>query len=253
MQDRNLHDNAFGTRTGPLGDVSLLYTARRECAPHTEGAATAGGMTNGWTGNRNAANCVDGPFRIASITYAPRPGGGVWDAGNWESHFDTWTPRDTIAWWSDGSSNQLLIGEKYVPHDVVGICDQVIQGFDAAGNPQNNTRKTLVDCGMFHWNGNEPFTFMGFFAHDRSVPNAQGMFTGGQPLARGPMQFVETAHGSGRTFNNWPWFFSFGSSHPGVCHFLVGDGSVRPISVTTDPNLLIHLGIVNDGRPVTLP
>ena len=261
MQDRN-PDNTFGTRTGPLGDVSILYTARRECAPHTEGAASADGNSNNWGASRNAANCVDGPFRIASISYipagTPAPAGQPGlpannHAGSWDAQFVSWTPRDTIAWWADGSSNQLLIGEKYVPNDVIGICDQVIQGFDAGGNAQNNSRKTLVDCGMFHWNGNEPFTYMGFFAYDRSVLNAQGSYTGGFPLARGPSQYEETAAGSGRTFNNWPYFFSFGSSHPGICHFLIGDGAVRSISVTTDPNLLIHLGIVNDGRAVSLP
>ena len=105
---------------------------------------------------------------------------------------------------------------------------------------------------MFHWNGNEPFTYMGFFAYDRAAQNAQGYFTGGQPLARA-IQYVETANGSGRTFNNWPYFFSFGSSHPGVCQFLLGDGSVRAIPVTADPNLLIHLGVVDDGMAVALP
>jgi len=123
---------------------------------------------------------------------------------------------------------------------------------DAGGTVQNNNRKTLADCSMFYTTGSDPFTFMGFFTYNRAV-NASGEFTGGQPLARGPNQYVETAPGSGRIFNNWPYFFSFGSSHPGVCNFLVGDGAVRGISVTTDPNLLIHLGVVNDGRAVALP
>ena len=251
MQERS-PDNSFGTRTGPLGDYSILYTARRDCRPHTEGAPNPDANVNdSWDGNRLSATCVDGPFRIAIITYAPRDS-GHWDAGNWESRFQSWRPRDTTAWWRDGASNQLLIGEKYIPSDVIGVCDQMINGFDAAGNEQNNTRKTLVDCGMFHWNGNEPYTYMGFFARNRNV-NAQGQFTGANPLARGPQQYAQTAPGSGRTFNNWPFFFSFGSSHPGVCNFVVGDGSVRSISVTTDANLLSHLGAVNDGQSVALP
>ena len=235
-----------GTRTGPLGDYSILYTARNNCAPVTEGTTTAGNNESNWGASRNSANCVDGPFRIAAITYE------TGNAGGWGARFRAWQPRDSIGWWSDGTSNQLVIGEKYVPSDVIGRCDQVIDGFDAAGNVQNNSRKTLVDCGMFHWNGNDPFTYMGFFAYNRTV-NAAGEFTGGQPLARGPSQYVQTAPGSGRTFNNWPYFFSFGSSHPGVCNFLIGDGAVRGVSVTTNPNLLIHLGVVNDGRAVALP
>jgi hypothetical protein len=245
MKDRN-PDGGYGTRTGPLGDYSILYTARNACAPVTEGVTVPEGNTDSWGGSRCSANCVDGPFRIAIITYANG------NAGSWDARFTSWEARDSIAWWADGTSNQLVIGEKYVPADVIGICDQEIQGYDAGGNVQNNTRKTLVDCGMFYWNGNEPFTYMGFFTYNRTV-NAAGEFTGGQPLARGPMQYVQLSAGDGRTFNNWPYFFSFGSSHPGVCNFLIGDASVRGIPVTTDPNLLIHLGVVNDGRAVSLP
>ena len=241
--------NDGGTRTGPLGDYSILYTARRNCIAIAEGATPSGseGTSNNWGASRHSATCVDGPFRIAMITYEAN------NAGAWDARFRTWEARDSIAWWSDGSSNQLIIGEKYVPSDVLGVCDQTINGFDAGGNAQNNNRKTLADCCMFYWNGAEPFTYMGFFAYDRSDRNAAGEFTGGFPLARGPRQYVETAAGSGRTFNNWPYFFSFGSSHPGVCNFLIGDSAVRGLSVSTDPNLLIHLGIVNDGRAVALP
>ena len=238
-------DGTYGTRTGPRGDYSILYTARSGCAPVFEGVTPTGneGAQNNWGASRCAANCVDGPFRIGTITYANG------NSGNWDARFDTWEARDSMAWLADGTSNQLMIGEKYIPNDVIGICDQTINGYDAGGTAQNNNRKTLVDCGMFYWNGNEPFSYMGFFAYTRTT-NAAGEITGGYALARGPMQYVEVG---GRIFNNWPYMFSFGSSHPGICHFLVGDGSVRSISVTADPNLLAHLGIVDDGRSVAMP
>jgi prepilin-type N-terminal cleavage/methylation domain-containing protein len=39
----------------------------------------------------------------------------------------------------------------------------------------------------------------------------------------------------------------FGSYHPGVCQFTFGDGSVRPIPVTTDIHILSKLADRNDG------
>lgn len=47
--------------------------------------------------------------------------------------------------------------------------------------------------------------------------------------------------------------FSFGSSHPGIVNFLIGDGSVRPFPVTVDYRVLYRLGNVQDGEPVSLP
>lgn len=45
----------------------------------------------------------------------------------------------------------------------------------------------------------------------------------------------------------------FGSWHPGVCQFALGDGSVRAISCTTPVNVIFPLHVVNDGNVVTLP
>ena len=125
MHDKS-PDGSFGTRTGPLGDYSIIYTARNNCVPITEGTTPIGTelpQTN-WGASRYAANCVDGPFRIAIITYASADT----NAGGWDARFQSWQTRDSLAWWSDGTSNQLIIGEKYIPSDVVGLCDQVING-----------------------------------------------------------------------------------------------------------------------------
>jgi hypothetical protein len=46
----------------------------------------------------------------------------------------------------------------------------------------------------------------------------------------------------------------FGSSHPGVSNFALGDGAVRGVSVTTPVNpILISLALVSDGMSVALP
>src|SRR5262249_42085720 len=39
----------------------------------------------------------------------------------------------------------------------------------------------------------------------------------------------------------------FGSYHPGLCQFLLSDGSVRPIRVGIDQETLTRLAVRNDG------
>jgi prepilin-type N-terminal cleavage/methylation domain-containing protein len=43
---------------------------------------------------------------------------------------------------------------------------------------------------------------------------------------------------------------AFGSWHSGVCQFVMGDGSVRPIFTSIDPNILALLANIADGQPV---
>lgn len=52
---------------------------------------------------------------------------------------------------------------------------------------------------------------------------------------------------------NWNNEFGFKSSHPGVCGFLMGDGSVHFVSATIDHWTYQYLGTVNDGKVATLP
>ena len=42
----------------------------------------------------------------------------------------------------------------------------------------------------------------------------------------------------------------FGSAHASLCHFVLGDGSVRPISFTIDPNVYLRLCNRADGEPI---
>jgi prepilin-type processing-associated H-X9-DG protein len=50
------------------------------------------------------------------------------------------------------------------------------------------------------------------------------------------------------------WRIGFGSPHPGTCNFLLGDGSVRGISVTTPVNpMLLTFALADSGKAATLP
>jgi hypothetical protein len=45
----------------------------------------------------------------------------------------------------------------------------------------------------------------------------------------------------------------FGSWHPSICHFLLADGSVRGVSITTSSDIMRRLGRAGDGQAVALP
>jgi hypothetical protein len=124
-----------------------------------------------------------------------------------------WQPRDTLGWWQDGASNQIIFGEKHIPK----------------GAPLGNDTSA--------------------WRHDQSYLCAS---TSGRDFALGrtacnryPISIPTTGGDfSQRTFGSW---------HAGICNFLLGDGAVRAISVSTPGNIMGYLGNTRDGNAVSLP
>jgi hypothetical protein len=50
--------------------------------------------------------------------------------------------------------------------------------------------------------------------------------------------------------NDLGW--KFGSAHPGICQFVYGDGSVRPLSTAINPGVLELLANIRDGQVVPI-
>ncbi|MDR1963688.1 MAG: DUF1559 domain-containing protein [Planctomycetaceae bacterium] len=207
---------------GPLGDyaaVCISDSSTSRCwFQHSL-------MNSHYTGHRS-------PLRLALLERLISSS----DAAN---DFNQCVPRDTFAWWQDGTSNQLVLGEKHIPSACLGlsklgnstgnvalqpyIADQtyIISGRWAAGAarniiPTNSKLSVATD----------------FPPTDSSPAN--------------PVSPTTVAYRSGA--------YGFGSWHPGICQFLIGDGSVRALSNTTHPeNVLVPLADVCDGLPVSLP
>jgi hypothetical protein len=189
-------------RSGPQHDYALVLRRDTSC-----------GDTVNWYqfANTNAFS-HSSPFRIAVSDYR-ESGTGVQAGGV----LTTWSPRDTFSWWSDGTTNQLIIGEKHFTTTwKIGRCDNSNNG----------------DCG-----------------YQTAAPNGQGVvstvrtFDDNRFIARGQ---EETGLADGG-------ISYFGSPHTSTCNFLIGDGSVRNISVTTSGDLLRALSSVRDGKAVALP
>jgi prepilin-type N-terminal cleavage/methylation domain-containing protein/prepilin-type processing-associated H-X9-DG protein len=119
---------------------------------------------------------------------------------------------------TDGLSNTLLVGEKYIfPTDLVG------KGTDgsvfSSGNGEEHTFRRMVGN-----NGANP------------------------PLLR---PLVRTITDPGRDSNGRIWADkAFGSWHTGVCQFVFCDGSVKGLPVGIDIHTLQLLGVRNDGQVI---
>lgn len=202
---------------GPLSDYAMVCVNPLDADNDTTTTPAYGAVS--WTYHWDVNNSYHfeenrGPFRVAIVS-APTT-----------SNRQDWKPRDSFSWISDGLSNQIMIGDKHIPESVLGEC--------ADGWPEQ------ADC-SFLSNG-----FNGVAATTRTFKETWR-------LANGPNDFnVNTAMGG--TVDHPIGTYGFGSWHPGVCNFLIGDGSVRSISVTVSMReILCRLATVDDATPVSLP
>jgi len=230
---------------GPQGDYAIVV-GMNQVAQWANwvrwdqfGNGQMNGTMNGVTGTHATGDhwLLRGPFRMAA-----------WDrVGDPKS----WQPRDGMSWWQDGTSNQIVIGEKAIHQMAVGRCHNT--DVAPAGRPY------CGDCSIFAAN------IWGNLSIARS-------FNGD---IRNNLKATRTIGGVVHPDfpSNSEWEGMWGSNHPGVCNFLLGDGSVRGLSVTTPtgalgPNpapgqtwhapfnpdsILAKLGNVSDGSPVSLP
>lgn len=117
---------------------------------------------------------------------------------------------------TDGTSNTAMIGEKHYPLR----CKNVGR---APGSESPNPN--CYDGDIFFWRHNGQY----YHVRDLNFPMAEG---------------TNDELGKPNSFGSW---------HPGVCNFVMGDGSVRAVSTTTSVEVLGNLGDRRDGQVVSLP
>jgi len=113
-----------------------------------------------------------------------------------------------LAMITDGLSNTIFFGEKHIPQ--------------VSADPANDDPTT-------YGFGNSPADSSAYNGDHTGSFRKVGV---GMPLARG---------------DNDPSTFNFGSSHPGICQFVFGDGGVRALSVAMDEVALGYLANRADG------
>ncbi|MDR3199796.1 MAG: DUF1559 domain-containing protein [Planctomycetaceae bacterium] len=218
---------AEGThQPGPQGDYAVVvYVVDRTIATGKTTSATS--PTNWWHyiqsrssfGTSAApANYFRGPWVLANIE------------GNDRSK---WTPANSFASWIDGTSNQIIIGEKHIPSNSLGEC--------SLGS--GTTEKVFIaDCSYMNTDNNRWGSML------RVVKRYNGA---AYLLTTNPKERSEGTNSSPDCRPNDG--YGFGSYHPGTIPFLLGDGSVQAISSTITEDILFMLSDTQDGGVVSVP
>jgi hypothetical protein len=139
---------------------------------------------------------------------------------------NSWEPLHNFTFVSDGLSNYLMVGEKFVPTAKLGKC---------------STNDGLWDCSYLSTSGGA--SMIGVAGRDIYNPSISNI------IARGDNDYDNTISYLLQT-GQIP---NFGGSHVGIANFLLGDGSVHGISATISRDLLHYLGNANDGNVASLP
>ncbi|MGL6194073.1 MAG: DUF1559 domain-containing protein [Thermoguttaceae bacterium] len=142
---------------------------------------------------------------------------------------NSWAPQDAMSRWADGTSNQIVLGEKHIPLGAINQC----RTSDAGA-----TETAQADCSIL--NVGELRTPPSF----RIVRHRFAFWGDTYDIMPGiiPSNMKNYAHYSNA---------SFGSYHTGVCNFAFGDGSIQALSQTISPTVLACLGQVDDGKSVS--
>ncbi|MDR1269491.1 MAG: DUF1559 domain-containing protein [Planctomycetaceae bacterium] len=231
--------NAAQSRSGPTTDYAIVmlcppnqYDDNLNRAPLTGRDCNTSLSADWWAilPVDNSQHVLRSPFRKAITEEPPTATSGSFSTGN-RKKWRSYEPRDTLAWLADGTSNQFLFGEKFIAREFVGKCNQVTDG--------------QGDCSYFYGAGSHEASAASMRAIDYWTVNSAGTAWVCKNFGIAKPDHIVNA--------TYVQNVGFGSFHPGICHFLIGDGSVRGISVTTRPLHLIRLSDVADSVSVTIP
>ena len=231
MAVRDDSDGNTGPPAGPRGDYCAVVSQ----------ISTVPGVWNGhgwWYFSFHWSNAgitqpaaQRGPFRLPALTFLPGYDGST---DNEWMYITSWSPNQTMSLWQDGTSNQVVFGEKFIPS----------WGLEQSSGNEFSWDISFSGSLWDWWNSG--------FA--RALIDVSNVDPGAQPIARSPNDpsLERNSHiNPAGSYSNTS--FAFGSNHPGTVNFALGDGAVRGVSVTVNKQTIIALGNVNDGISVSLP
>ena len=212
---------------------------------------TATGMANGGQGaapggwrlmGTYVARHYWGPVRVARFYKdSTAESGLIPGVGGTLPDINKWTCRDDFTWWKDGLSNQILVGEKFIPAPYLG------KGYVGRNYGTHEGRAGWSDGSAVNADTFGSFRYIKFDLQTN-------------PAAFSGPDDTDELHGPGNgTSPEWgtveqQYRYGFGSWHPGVVMFLLGDGAVRAFPQSTDKDRVLGpLTHVRDGRTVAMP
>ncbi|GHT13557.1 hypothetical protein FACS1894170_09700 [Planctomycetales bacterium] len=174
----------------------------------------------------------------------------------------SWTPSKDFGWLADGTSNQILMGEKHIPAWTKGKAET-----------DRDSRYTAWDGGVLS------------IDTSKAMRNAAGALLYNPTRASDNAEIITVIHiatstkeyatndgaADGMSAADQVWWhiprfapqdiranpggasYLYGSSHAGVVNFLLGDGTVHGLPVSTNTWITYTLGNVSDGAVTSLP
>ena len=215
---------------GPQGDYGIVYSTPSIVNGGPWNSDCTGGDLHCWVRTR-----TDRPSYVAAHRGPLRDCNCATDAAG-NPYFKNWAVRDQMSWWADGTSNQIVIGERHIPLGKIGVC-----------NPDAGAADTW-DCSMLCTAESGDAGAHGRAIQMGVINNSDGTtrphHVGAERLLRpqdhlGPSDIIINS--------------GFGSYHTSVCNFLLGDGSVQTFSLTAAYETLAAFGDTKDGLSVSLP
>jgi hypothetical protein len=161
------------------------------------------------------ARMARSPFKMALFQAEEREI-GWWEFGDGA---ETWQPPNDFAAWTDGTTNQIIFGEKYIHPAYLGKHNESDKALSADG-----TGFTQI----YYFDG--AHLFIHNYPHGVIVKSKDDAFD--------------------KEYRN---HYSAGSYHPGITNFLVGDGTVHGFANDTTDIVLLILADTADGGAVTIP
>ena len=195
---RNIPTYFCPSRRGTPGDYSQ-NDMNANSSP-----ARPGGRSDYAANGGTQDNSADGPFMNSSVTRAVDPVTGTVYTSNYAAAPQTtqilsWRGQVTLATISDGTSNTLLIGEKHLNANMIATPD----GPDrSVFGPIRNAYRRNAGMGCSTASANPP---------NNPEP---------APLVSDPKATNGTSPFANERFGSW---------HPGICQFVMCDGSVRSL------------------------
>jgi prepilin-type processing-associated H-X9-DG protein len=208
-----------GNFLGPQGDYAMVFSAPEYLRWYWNTNPHQANVTLPLATGDAGPDAQRGPFRVANNL----------DTAVGTDTCKRYQVRDTFARIADGTSNQFLLGEKYVHPDNLGLCN-------------NEGLSTYIsgDC-----------TYLTLGEHRIAAARVTFRYTGSSTNGDCPLRSAKELD---RTALPHSGQAQFGSWHPGVCNFVFGDGAVKSIANTAHPSkLLTPLATVDDGVTVAFP
>lgn len=163
---------------------------------------------------------VDGTGRTHSTELLADMRGPIRGAKMSTTSPGSWSCRDDFRRFQDGLSKQVLLGEKHVPISRVGFCD----------NQPDSYRNYDISVAVSSDQA------------DYRIGIVSGVQIGRSFITLGPDDYRD----------DYTYRYAFGSAHPEIAQFLMADGAVKSLSVSTSMQVGVALCAVDDGRVVSI-